>query len=91
MRGLTSSPTRGLVRPALTVALAAASLSFLLAVPTPAALSFTDITDQAGITFLHDVFNPDPGDDVALLSGGVAAEDFDGDGLLDLYFSRVPR
>jgi enediyne biosynthesis protein E4 len=51
----------------------------------PAAVRFTDITSQAGITFKH-VASPDKKYIVESMSGGVAAFDYDNDGFLDLYF-----
>lgn len=49
-----------------------------------AALGFTDVTSQAGLTFPHD----EPGlafRGAIELGGGVAAGDYDGDGWVDLY------
>lgn len=46
---------------------------------------FTDITRDAGITFVHHAA-PDKKYIVESMSGGVALFDFDRDGLLDIYF-----
>jgi enediyne biosynthesis protein E4 len=46
---------------------------------------FTDITQQAGITFKH-VASPDKKYIVESMSGGVALIDYDNDGYLDIYF-----
>ncbi len=46
---------------------------------------FTDITQQAGITFKH-VASPDKKYIVESMSGGVALFDYDNDGYLDIYF-----
>ncbi len=50
---------------------------------TPA--RFTDITRDAGISFLH-VSSPDKRYIVESMSGGVALLDYDNDGYLDIYF-----
>lgn len=56
-------------------------------IPTtaPAPIRFTDVTAQAGITFRH-VASPDKKYLVESMSGGVAAFDYDNDGLQDIYF-----
>ena len=51
----------------------------------PAAIRFTDVTEQAGITFRH-VASPEKKYLVESMSGGVAAFDYDNDGYLDIYF-----
>ncbi|HEV2880079.1 MAG TPA: CRTAC1 family protein [Pyrinomonadaceae bacterium] len=46
---------------------------------------FTDVTEQAGITFKH-VSTPEKRYIVESMSGGVALLDYDNDGYLDIYF-----
>jgi hypothetical protein len=46
---------------------------------------FTDITEQAGVTFRH-VSTPEKRYIVESMSGGVALFDYDNDGFLDIYF-----
>jgi hypothetical protein len=46
---------------------------------------FTDITEQAGVTFKH-VSSPEKRYIVESMSGGVALFDYDNDGRLDIYF-----
>src|ERR1700746_3705262 len=46
---------------------------------------FTDMTEQAGITFKH-VSSPEKKYIVESMSGGVALFDYDNDGYLDIYF-----
>ena len=48
-------------------------------------LRFTDITEQAGITFKH-ISTPEKRYIVESMSGGVALLDYDNDGYLDIYF-----
>jgi hypothetical protein len=52
----------------------------------PAAIFFTDITDQAGITFRHSFGDKDLSNIVEGTGPGVAFFDFNGDSLPDLYF-----
>lgn len=48
-----------------------------------ASVRFTDITEQAGITFRH-VSTPEKRYIVESMSGGVALIDYDNDGFLDI-------
>jgi hypothetical protein len=50
-----------------------------------AGIRFTDVTEQAGITFKH-VSTPEKRYIVESMSGGVALIDYDNDGLSDIYF-----
>jgi enediyne biosynthesis protein E4 len=51
----------------------------------PAAIRFTDVTAQSGITFKH-VASPEKKYLVESMSGGLAVFDYDNDGYLDIYF-----
>jgi hypothetical protein len=51
----------------------------------PAAIRFTDITEQAGINFKH-ISTPEKRYIVESMSGGVALIDYDNDGYPDIYF-----
>ncbi|MEZ4385470.1 MAG: CRTAC1 family protein [Nannocystaceae bacterium] len=71
--------------------------------PPPGALFFTDVTELAGLAVPHGEFNTPPDclvDAVAAMkpgyfctaeweTGGAAAADYDGDGLVDLYVARL--
>jgi enediyne biosynthesis protein E4 len=65
------------------------SLSLSLFTPTtggqPAAIRFTDVTAQSGITFKH-IASPEKKYLVESMSGGLAVFDYDNDGYLDIYF-----
>jgi hypothetical protein len=50
----------------------------------PNGIHFTDITEQAGLTFKH-VSSPDKRYIAESMSGGVALFDYDNDGYLDIY------
>jgi hypothetical protein len=50
-------------------------------------LHFTDVTAEAGLATAQ--ANLRPPDDIALVPGGAAAEDIDGDGDIDLYLTRL--
>jgi len=47
---------------------------------------FTDVTVQAGITWRHENGESSEKFLIEAMGGGVALLDFDGDGLLDLFF-----
>src|ERR1051325_629322 len=53
--------------------------------PAGVPVQFTDITEAAGVKFLH-VASPEKKYIVESMSGGVAMIDYDNDGRLDLYF-----
>src|SRR5262245_30370477 len=63
------------------------SLSFptLITGAQPAAIRFTDVTAQSGITFRH-VASPEKKYLAESMSGGLAVFDYDNDGYLDIYF-----
>jgi hypothetical protein len=67
------------------VTLCAATLVALWTAPHAIAVpTFTNVTQSAGINHVQ---SSTPG--VEGMTGGAAAADFDGDGLVDLYFTRV--
>jgi hypothetical protein len=73
-----------------TATLAVASATWVLPPPAPAedgahAVLFRDVTEEAGIDFAHQSA-PEKKYIVESMSGGLALLDFDGDGLLDIYF-----
>jgi hypothetical protein len=69
--------------------LAAVLAGSLAAAQTGGGIRFTDVTKKAGIRyrFATDMMR---GRMLATMGGGVAMGDFDGDGLLDLYFTGSP-
>jgi hypothetical protein len=59
------------------------------AAPPPPRVHFTDVTAASGIDFVNATGNPDHKDFIfEVKGGGVAALDYDGDGWVDLAFSR---
>jgi hypothetical protein len=63
-------------------------------VPSPsfAATNFRNVAGTAGLDYQHADLTADVmdlADDMATMSGGAAAGDFDGDGWMDLYVTRV--
>src|SRR5262249_34691473 len=80
----------GSLRPGLLLvaglALLGDSLERPAEVNSPATEAFTEVTEQAGITWRH--INGESPDRylIEAMGGGVAFLDFDGDGLLDLLF-----
>ena len=49
--------------------------------------TFTDITVSAGVDYLH--YSGGPPIEAAIMTGGAAAGDFDGDGWTDLFITRL--
>ena len=49
---------------------------------------FNDATSASGISYRHGFVNPTPGSEPEEFGGGVAAADYDGDGLVDLFVVR---
>jgi hypothetical protein len=69
-------------------------LSIVSYVPSPsmAASGFRNVAGEAGLDYRHANLTADVLDlagDMATMSGGAAAGDFDGDGWMDLYVTRV--
>jgi len=59
-----------------------------LSVPTSAATTFVDVKSSAGIQHSQNATFHDPLQPKYRMTGGAAAGDFDGDGWVDLYFTR---
>ncbi len=75
----------------LWIAILAAGAMAILAIgigaePTQSLPTFTDITKQAGITFKHSYGDHHLDNIVEGTGGGVCVFDYNGDGLMDLYF-----
>ena len=47
--------------------------------------SFTDVTNQSGLSYTHSFQSGGPANEPQRISGGVAAGDYDNDGWVDLY------
>ena len=80
--------TRGLslsIKSALLLLVAAQLFTPAAAGQQPTGPRFTDITEQAGVSFKH-VSSPEKRYIVESMSGGVALFDYDNDGRLDIYF-----
>ena len=56
--------------------------------PPPVSTLFVDATEEAGIQYRHGYLNPPDLKDLEEFGGGVAAGDYDGDGLVDLFIVR---
>jgi len=67
---------------------AIAAVAFALATPAAAGTwGFTEVSAAAGVAYEHGYGVP-PSTEPAMISGGVAAADYDGDGFVDLYAVR---
>ena len=55
---------------------------------SPVQQGFTNVTETAGLCFLHSQPDNDLGLLEAYFTGGAAAGDFDGDGWVDIYYTR---
>ena len=51
-------------------------------------IRFTNVTNQAGLSYAHGFIRGGPSGEPQLISGGVAAGDYDKDGWVDLYVVR---
>ena len=51
-------------------------------------IRFTNVTIQAGLDYVHGFLFGGPASEPQLISGGVAAGDYDNDGWVDLYVVR---
>lgn len=58
-------------------------------VPTTPGVRFVDVTAETGLDFVHATGSAGAFPMPAIMGGGVAAFDADGDGLLDLYFPNA--
>jgi hypothetical protein len=68
----------------------AAAVLLGVALPAGAQPVFTDVTVAAGVDYLqYQVTNPPVAADMPYMTGGAAAADYDDDGWVDLYVTRV--
>jgi len=77
--------TRGWLVACILISLATVSISVTTVNTQSQDVTFTDITERAGITFKH-VSSPEKKYIVESMSGGVALFDYDNDGYQDIYF-----
>ncbi len=60
----------------------------MLALAEPAPIRFRDVADQSGIDFVLENFPTQQKRMIETMAGGVAAFDYNGDGLADIYFTN---
>src|ERR1043165_2709616 len=77
--------TRVWLVPSLLILIMAASAQLSVLTSQPQDITFTDVTESAGITFKH-VSSPEKKYIVESMSGGVALLDYNNDGYEDIYF-----
>src|SRR5512132_4215477 len=77
--------TRGWLVACVLISLATVSIPVTTVNTQSQDVTFTDITERAGITFKH-VSSPEKKYIVESMSGGVALFDYDNDGYQDIYF-----
>lgn len=88
--GTATGQSSGRVRRAALLTSSAALAICILLSGSAAAVTFTDVTTAAGINHVHtypELISTLPGE--AFFAGGAAAGDFDGDGHVDLVFTRL--
>ncbi len=68
--------------------MAGAALALLVAAPAPDPVSFENITERSGIDFLLRNGATPEKHQIETMAGGVALFDYDGDGLLDVFFTN---
>ncbi len=70
---------------------AAAILATVLFCGTTLGQTFTDVTGASGISYVQNQIDPSQISEFQAITGGAAAGDFDGDGWVDLYVTRIDQ